>query len=207
MSTPGAELPADFIKYVILERVDSLKRLINGEREEMLISFTRANPVVVTDGPAGLSGSVKMVGFIPKPEFLNEMLERARRLLKLPLSEVLKELLNYFYDVRKLDLRRLGALEMAFKHTWVNVRSTGRATLVFFTPPVTSYEVRCSVKIHEDGPIKEYLNVLHDAYHGRGVAGRAPGDYPAYEFIIEEIYDQSASRTGFGRLIFKAPQP
>ncbi len=204
MSTDVPTLPQDFIKYVILDRVDSLKRLISGDRTGTLLSFTRANPVVVTDGPAGLSGSVKMVGFIPKPEFLGEMLERARDLPKLSTDGVLKALLNYFYDVKRLDLMKLGALEMAFKHTWINVKSTGKATLVFFTPPITSYEVRCSVVIHEEGPIKEYLNLLHDAYHGRGLGNRPVEGYPAYEFIIEEIYDQSASSSGFGRLIFKA---
>ena len=32
-------------------------------------------------------------------------------------------------------------------------RSNPTATILFFTPPVTSYELRCSVEIHEGGPV------------------------------------------------------
>ncbi len=203
----SVNLPEPFINYVFRERVKLLKKLAKGggDKMELYVSFTRVNPVVITYGPAGLNGSVKMIGFIPKQEYLSEMLNHAYEVLKAKdlkgISYVVNELINYFYDPGKLDLTRFGALEMAFGHTWVNIKATGKATLLFYTPPVTSYEVRCDVSIEDSGPIKDYLNVMHDLYHGLGSQGRS--NYPAYVFKVREIYDQSASKNGFGRMIFK----
>jgi len=109
-------------------------------------------------------------------------------------------LLREFYVEDIIDFSVLGGLEMGFKHSWQNIKATGKATLVFYTPPRTSFEVRCDVEIHEDGPIWEYMNLLHDVFH----AGASEGSkYPTYVFRIREIYDNSASRGGFGKLIFK----
>ncbi len=94
-----------------------------------MIDITRTTPVVVTYGPAGLSGSVKMVGFVPRREYI-------------------------------------GGLEMGFRHSWGNIRATHRAALVFYTPPATSFEVRCSVEVvDEDNDYKRYLNSIHDLFH------------------------------------------
>ncbi len=183
--------------YLIEERRQLLERMVRGEIEEaeMLLGMTRALPVVVTDGPAGLSGSVKMVAPLPKEEFFGDAFRFVRGLSKLPKREALKRLLRLF-DAEKLDPLRLGGLEMAFRHSWENIRATGKATLVFYTPPSTSYELRCEVRIHEEGPVFEYLNLLHDLFHAGG-----KGPYPAYEFRVLEAYDQSATPEGFGKPI------
>ena len=193
--------------YLFHRRKSVIERMINADitDKEVFIEFTRGTPVVVTDGPAGLSGSVKMVGFIPRDEFLYELTQVAKELIakrcELGTKEVLEKLIKYFYDEEKMDFTRLGGLEMGFKHSWINIKATKKATLVFYTPPRESYEIRCDVEIHERGPVHEYLNALHDVFH---VAGKSTSNFPAYVFKIREVYDQSASREGFGRLIFRA---
>jgi len=205
-----AELPEKFLKYIFYDRLEFLKKMLSGrvDSRDVYLMFTRANPAFITDGPAGLNGSVKMVGFIPKREYLHTMLERAREDLEkknvMGLGYVLKELIEYFYDVNKLDFTVLGALEMAMKRTWKNIKANKKVTLLFYTPPITSFEVKCDVMIVEEGEVMEYLNVMHDLYHGAPNMPRAR--YPAYVLRITEIYDKSASRDGFDQLIYRASQ-
>ena len=55
---------------------------------------------------------------------------------------------------------------MGFRHSWENIRTTHKAALVFYTPPATSFEVRCSVEVaDEDNDYKRYLNSIHDLFH------------------------------------------
>ncbi len=201
------DLPEEFIDYVFRRRKASVLKMVEGglTDKEILLEFTRTTPAVITYGPAGLSGSIKMVGFLPKAGSLPTVVKNIRELLSHKSSMSFKEFMVRFvtmvYDENIMDLGRFGGLEMAFRHSWNNIRATGKATLLFYTPPTISYEVRCSVKVHEGDGIYEYLNLLHDVFHTPDT-GRS--EYPAYEFLVNEIYDQSATPQGFGRLIYKA---
>ena len=177
-----------------------LERMLkNGvDRAEFLLSFTRTSPVVVTCGPAGLNGSVKMVGVIPKEKYVSEILEKLKHA---PADQrvLLRFLMNNVYVEEKVDFSRIGGLEIGFGHSWKNIRANGMATLVYFTPPVTSYEVRCDVEIAQKGAYYEFLNIMHNLYHGN----REDGCYPAYIFKVREIYDNSATPEGYGELIYR----
>jgi len=204
----GCSLPRQYIDYVFRDRKALLERIVRGEQvsyEILLLEFTRATPVVITHGPAGLSGSVKMIGFVPKKEYLAQQLYKAEYYAYTSpvrgLKEVAKILLEEFYKEEVIDFHKLGGLEMAYNHTWKNIKATGRATLLFYTPPDISYEVRCRVEIHEEDqdPYKRYLNALHDIFHRP--RGRR-SNHPAYVFIVEEIYDQSNTPQGLGKKIY-----
>jgi hypothetical protein len=200
------DIPEVFIKYFFLDRIETIRKLCRGERltENFLISFTRTTPAVITDGPAGLSGSIKMVGFVPRKEYIVDFAEKAYRYAYLERPRDMREttclLLKEFYNLDYIDTGLIGGLEMGFKHSWTNIRATGKATLLFYTPPDTSFEVRCDVEIHgdDDDPYKKYLNSLHDIFH----YGGRRSNYPAYVFRIREIYDNSNSPDGFGRKIY-----
>ncbi len=199
-------IPESFYKYFFLDRVEVLKKICVGgaSLENYLIDFTRTTPVVITYGPAGLSGSVKMVGFIPKEEYLEDLVEKAIYYAyenrPRDMREISCLLYREFYRLDYMDPMVLGGLEMAYKHSWVNINATREATLLFYTPPTTSFEVRCSVEIHdkEDDLYRVYLNSLHDLFHWSG----RRSSYPAYLFKIREIYDNSVSKNGFGRRIY-----
>ena len=192
-------LPEEFIRYAFEERVEGIKRLLNGKfGPEVLISFTRHNAAIITCGPAGVNGSIKGVGFIHKGELLTETIEKMREELRRPYTPLNagRFLLEEIYVRERIDFTKLVSLELARKHTWKNL-TEGRkeATVLFFTPPSTSYEVRCDVEIHEDGPVWEYTNALHDIFH----RPKKPRDWsrtPAYLFKIREIYDNGEDKMG-----------
>lgn len=194
-------LPEKFINYIFRERRKMLEKMKDGDvsKSDILLDFTRTSPAVITCGPAGASGSIKMLGFLPKNEYLEEFVEKIKNTPKNP-KDVVDLLLKDIYVEEKIDFGKLGGLEMSFGHTWENIKVNGKATLLFFTPPTVSYEVRCDVDIFENGPYHKYLNLMHNLYH------KIPGEegiYPAYIFHIREIYDNSASKDGFGKLIYR----
>ncbi len=202
----SSSIPRIFIDYFYYDRVELIERLCKGlpPKGNFLIEFTRTTPVVITYGSAGLSGSVKMVGFVPYRKYIDEYAEKAEYYAYKNRPKNMREttciLLKEFYVLERIDKSIIGGLEMGFKHSWTNIRETGRATLLFYTPPDTSFEVRCTVDIHEeDGdPYRRYLNALHDIFH---YSGRR-SSYPAYIFHIVEIYDNSNTSEGFGRKIY-----
>ena len=201
----ASDIPEEFYDYFFRQRVKVLEKMCKGERiEDFMIEFTRTTPAVITYGPAGLSGSIKMVGFIPRKEYIVDYAEKAYRYAYIDRPSGFREtaclLLEEFYRLDYIDEHVIGGLEMSFRHSWENIRATGRATLLFYTPPIHSFEVRCRVEVRESNndPYRKYLNSIHDIFHYDGVKS----SYPAYLFYIEEIYDNSATRKGFGKKIY-----
>ncbi len=201
-----SDLPDVFVKYFFMDRIRLIGDLCSGKppRHNFLLEFTRTTPVVITDGPAGLSGSVKMVGFVPREGFIKELAEKAYRYAYVErgrdMGEIACILLREFYRLEIIDPYTIGGLEMGFKHSWTNINANGRATLLFYTPPDTSFEVRTWVEVRKEpgDPYRKYLNALHDIFH----YSEKPANYPAYLFHIVEIYDNSNTETGFGRKIY-----
>ncbi len=196
-------LPKEFIDYIFWDRWRAIKELLDDSLSkcEAMIGLTRATPVMITYGPEGIRGSVKMVGFVPKEVIIRRLIHEVKSVAKeAPIKghELLNFLSRYVYNPEIIDFRYLSALEMGFKHTWTNVRATKEAVLLFYTPPATSYEVKCSVSIIEEGPYWEWVNLLHRIYHGGSKY------YPAYLMRIKEIINKSVGPQGFGKVIYRA---
>ena len=67
-----------FLEWAYRNRGNAVRDLAAGKEvsmEKMFLSFMSHNPVFVSDGPAGLNGAVKGIGFIPRQEYLEEALE------------------------------------------------------------------------------------------------------------------------------------
>ncbi len=203
------DLPRIWLEYFFHHRIRLINELCKEGRVkgDFLVEFTRTTPVVVTYGSAGLSGSVKMVGFVPRSKYIVELADKAYRYAYIErpgndMRSIACILSKEFYRMELIDLVLIGGLEMGFKHSWVNIRETGKATLLFYTPPETSFEVRVDVEIHDgiDDPYRKYLNSIHDLFHWGGFRS----NYPAYVFRVREIYDNSARHGGFGKKIYPA---
>jgi hypothetical protein len=204
-------IPAAFIDWAYHGRASLIRRQADGERvppHEIFLGFTRHNPAIVTQGPAGLNASIKGVGYIPRPEFLQETLEAylehiGRGWREGYSQEGLQVLMRLLYGEgcpARIDFARLGSLELALDHTWRNLQADPTVTLLFYQPPSVSFEVRGRAEIHRDGSIyHRLLNAQHDIYH-QPHPERWP-KRPAYLFKIEAIYDNSATPEGFGRQI------
>lgn len=204
-------IPDAFLRWAYQERAALVRRQAEGERvppHEIFLGFTRHNPAVVSYGPAGLNASIKGVGYIPKPEYVQETLDAylehiGRGWRDGYSDEGLQLLMRFLYGEgcqERIDFFRLGSLELAKDHTWDNLRANPVVTMLFYQPPAVSFEVRGRAEIHEEGSIYHRLiNAQHDIYHQPHPEGWPKR--PAYLLFIEEIYDNSVSPEGFGRRI------
>lgn len=205
-------IPESFLKWAYEGRAALVRRMAAGEDldpRELYLGFTRHNPAVISYGSAGLNGSIKGVGFVLKPEYQDEaiaaFLEHINRGWRDGYTrEGLQLLLRFFYNpgcAERIDFTLFGSLELAKKHSYVNLQENGKVTLLFFHPPSVSFEVRGWAEIHHQGSkYHTLLNAQHDSYH-RPNPERWP-ERPAYLFHIEEIWDNSSSPRGFGTKIY-----
>jgi hypothetical protein len=213
-----------FFNWAYRTRGNTVKALASGTEispEKMFLSFTSHDPTFISNGPAGLNGSVKGIGFIPKEEYLEEALEAYVKHIRTydPADKGysqrgLELLLKWLYSdeaEKNIDFDHIYSVEMAFKHSYANYQVNPEATLVFYQPPMLSFEVRGKMDIigehHEAGSVdpfslpilQQFVNAQHDVYHLPNIERWVTR--PVYRFNIEEIYDNSANKIGFGTQI------
>ena len=213
-----------FFNWAYRTRGNTVRALAEGEHmspEKIFLSFTSHDPVFISNGPAGLNGSVKGIGFIPREEYLQEALAAYIEHIKTydPNDKTysdrgLKLLMKWLYSEeaeKTVDFSHIYSVEMAFKHSWANYQANPEATLLFYQPPMLSFEVRGTMEIvgqrNELGSIspfelplvQQFINAQHDVYHAPNIERWVTR--PAYKFKVEEIFDNSASKNGFGTQI------
>ncbi len=211
---PNPTIPDEFIHWAYTERAQLIQRQAAGESiqpHEIFLGFCRHTPAVVSYGPAGLNASIKGVGYIPKPEYLSEIVDAYCQHIASGWRDGYSEqglqiLMKLLYGEgcqARIDFTRFGTLELARDHTWINLQANPVATLLFYQPPMISFEVRGKVEIYLEGSLyHRLLNAQHDVYH-RPNPDRWK-DRPAYLFVIEEIFDNSVTPKGFGRKIYSS---
>ena len=204
-----------FFRWSFNTRAENVLKMFRGEMsspEKVFLSFCSHDPAFVSYGPAGLNASIKGIGFLPKDEYLEETLEAYINHIKTfdPEDKTyskrgLEVLVKYMYgdEARdRVDFTKVGSLEMAKKHSYANYKVNPEATLIFYQPPAISYEVRGKMEIYDECEsgkreiYQQFINAQHDVYHHPDMNRWL--SYPAYIFRIEEIYDNSATREGFG---------
>ncbi|MBE6594185.1 MAG: hypothetical protein E7644_00140 [Ruminococcaceae bacterium] len=213
-----------FFNWAYRTRGNTVKSMLEGKMmspEKIFLSFTSHDPVFISNGPAGLNGSVKGIGFIPREEYLEEALAAYVEHIKTydPEDKTysnrgLELLMKWLYSEeaeKTVDFSHIYSVEMAFKHSWANYQVNPEATLMFYQPPILSYEVRGKMEIvgehNEMGScspfelplIQQFINAQHDVYHAPNIERWVTR--PAYKFTIEEIFDNSANKQGFGTQI------
>lgn len=201
-----SSLPEKFIEYAFRQRRRFIERALEGNfaGADFLIAFTRHTPAIISNGSAGLNGSIKGIGFVQKEEFIEETTERLKAFLEekesLAREEAMKRslrlLLDEVYVEERVDFIKLSSLELAKGHSWTNFSENPRASILFYTPPSTSFEIRARVEIHENDVYWEYVNAVHDVFHSAGAKKRDWSKTPAYIFLIKEIYDNSVEAMG-----------
>ena len=116
----------------------------------------------------------------------------------------------YFEEPNKaeeqIDFSKMSTVELALskphssKHTWQVVQHNLNACLLFYQPPSVSFEIRGRIEIHENDVYHEFVNLVHDSFHYEPPEARKERR-PVYLFRVEEVYDNSATPTGFGTRI------
>ncbi|MFA5466438.1 MAG: hypothetical protein WC251_01185 [Candidatus Izemoplasmatales bacterium] len=204
-----------FFNWAFRTRANTVIKLLNKEEmspEKVFLSFCSHDPALVSYGPAGLNASIKGIGFVPKPEYLEETLEAYIKHIetyngddKEYSQRGLELLVKHLYGPEaqnRVDFSLIGSLEMAKKHSYANYKANPEATIIFYQPPMISYELRGKMEIHDEMDsgkreiYQQFLNAQHDVYH-RPDRNRWLR-YPAYVFRIEEIYDNCVTKDGFG---------
>ena len=192
-----------FYSYIFEKRKDTLKKLADhtiGDQNELFLRFTTHNPTLITNGVAGLNGSVKGIGFFPKKEYLEKKVDIFREAIKKENVNKVKFLFDEIYNKEtELDLKILSTIELAKNHTYNNlINGDKKGTLVFFTPPVISYEVRGYIELFKKGYEFDFVNLLHDFYHGEATNW---DNRVVYLFHIEEVFNNSATPDGYGKRV------
>lgn len=204
-----------FFNWAFRTRANTVMKILNKEemsQEKMFLSFCSHDPALVSYGPEGLNASIKGIGFMPKPEYLEETLEAYIKHIdsydpedKGYSQRGLELLAKYLYGPEaqdRVDFSCIGSLEMAKKHSYANYKANPQATILFYQPPMISYELRGKMEIHDEMDsgkreiYQQFLNAQHDVYH-RPDRNRWLR-YPAYVFRIEEIFDNCVTKDGFG---------
>jgi len=197
--------------------------------EKLALEFTRHNPVLVTAAQMGggirVNGKVVGCGYVLRREYMAEAVkafsdhiaesdeayeeargDRAalRRLYAEHAARGARLMLRYVYLPRgeaeeRVDFEKLATVELAMKETWRIVQRSRAASLVFFQPPVVSFEVKGRLSVHLGDEYHRLVTLIHDAYHYTPPEHR--GERPVYILHVEEVYDKSATASGFGRRI------
>ncbi len=227
-----------FIDWSYGKRAQMVKKNYAGEKidpNEFFLSTTTHNPSLISVGPAGLNASVKGIGWLPKEEYLPELLKRMQAHIatydksraQAYSKEGLRLMVEEFYShPEKMDFNRFFSVEMAMDyndsvperqgtvaHSYVNYSYNSQATAMFYQPPTISFEVRGKMVLHgkrgmkdeEMDLIQKIVNAQHDVYHAPNVARWHRR--PVYEFRIEEVYDNSVPMNAFGKKIFSEIDP
>ncbi len=206
-----------FFDWSFKTRAENVIKLYNGEMsspEKMFLNFCSHEPAFVSNGPAGLNASVKGVGFLPKDEYLEEILEIYLKHIatfeqgdKTYGQRGLGILIEQIYGDeahKRMDFTKMGTLEMAKRHSWQNYQVNPEACLIFHQPPAISYKLKGKVEIYDENIsgkreiYQQFINAQHDMYH-TPIGMDKWTNQPAYIFRIEEIYDNGVSKDGFGR--------
>jgi hypothetical protein len=174
----------------------------NIDKDKFFLSFTRHTPAMITMGVEGLNASIKGFGFVPKLEFIKQIINLLTQAIESNEPNSLEILFDCIYSdqaATNIDTKHLISLEMAYKYTFKNVSEKGitNCTLLYYMPPVTSYELRGEVVLHENDVYSNFANAVHDIYHRPKGQRRQE---KAYLFQIHEIFDNSVK--SFGNKIY-----
>ncbi len=197
-----ARPPRVYMERFFLARRELVEALAEkGRLEDVKIEVikraTLLSPMVATCGPAGPNAAPLMVSFLVRDEYLEEAIAALKEIQKKYMGKgpeaykaATRFLLDYVYNPEKVDPLRLASHLMTRGHTWKNIMATERATLgLLFPPDEGALELRARARIFEEGPIYEYVNMVHDLMHVVPHGKRSHPWYPAVVFEVEEIYD------------------
>ncbi|MBI2325102.1 MAG: universal stress protein [Chloroflexi bacterium] len=205
-------LPDEFVRWQLEARLATLDRIARGEHIPM---FGAHLPVLVSHDPEGrfpAQTANKGVGFLPSDEWLahytnlfRDVLARsAGRPAETSRAERILAIRLLYEHPERLDLRRLGLLEIFEGATFRNLRRDARATLHYTDsgPEYRSFQLNGCVAIAGPGDARYDLIVAArhlfevEAFHIQQPA------YPwAYVFSVVEVYDKTPRHGRAGTLV------
>ncbi|MCE4625725.1 MAG: hypothetical protein F7C35_07695 [Desulfurococcales archaeon] len=208
------KIPSIYLEKFFYARRRLVEIMLSGKTpDEMEVEIIKAShllsPMVATCGPAGPNVAPLMVTFLPREQYVGEAIEELRRIRSKYWGSGPKAyraaaefLLEYVYNLERADPLRLATHLMSKGHTYTNIEATGEATLgILFPPDEGALELRAKASIISQGPVYEYVNMVHDLMHAVPHGESSHPWYPAAVFEVYEIYDNSYQ--ALGKLVYR----
>ncbi|MEO0083357.1 MAG: hypothetical protein ABIK33_03090 [candidate division WOR-3 bacterium] len=210
------QLPSEFIKWSIDRRMQTLMRI----RENKMPSLAGAHNGMVAshglkraDAQFSINCAVKGMGFIPKPEKIEEVLNLLKSTFDSSDTKklaILEDLYNHAEDI--FDLTKQVSLELystpTFEtHTFLNQMTDPGVAIVFLDFP--SFELRAIAQmLHPLNPnltnyernVVDYVNTIHDYFHAK-----SPRASIAVIYHIIEVFDNTPGKARGQRIIPPLP--
>ncbi|MDP2173761.1 MAG: hypothetical protein Q8M98_10725 [Candidatus Cloacimonadaceae bacterium] len=154
------------------------------------------------DSAFKLNNAVKGMGFCPREDKIEELIERLKKTKDAPLAEKLDVLESLYKDAENIFAHdRLLSLELYSEpgfstQTFINQMVNPACVTVFLDIP--TYKIKQVVRLlHPMNPnlskqerlMTEYVNLIHSYFHGE-----FPRDYIAAIYYSTEVYDSSPGR-------------
>lgn len=206
-------LPRKFINWSIERRRETIQIIKEGGRPDLAGPH---NAIVATYGVRRkdtrfrINNAVKGVGFVPKPDKLDDILQLLRNTMDADNARKLDILDSLYVNAYEIfDTTRLVSLELystpEFEtHTFINEMLNPACAIVFLDIP--SFELKAIAHLlHPDDPqltpyerkVVEYTNLVHSYFHGR-----FEKNFITVIYYVIEVYDNTPGRGGRGvRLI------
>ncbi len=199
---PSRELPQEFVDWNLSSRIEMLEDMLSGQMD---ISFDGPhNAAVATVSRFGrgdsdflINNAYKGMGMVPKPDRIEEIIDRLNMTQDHSMSAKLQILIGNYSDETIWDRTKQGSLELysssAFEtHSFRNQMRNPISTVVFLDS--TSYELRTIARLmHANDPtlnederkMVEYVNTVHAYFHG------GPTDITTAIYYVIEVFDNS----------------
>lgn len=212
------ELPADFVRWQLDSRLAMLERIAGNEE---VLSFGAHLPVLVTHREAAAFPSHtanKGAGFTPTDEFLDHYVRHFRDALAFAEGKPYEETraarlaaIRLLYDhPERMDLRRLGMLEIFQGQTYRNIQDDPRVALHYtdIGPGYRSYQVNGRAELVGPGdPRFEFLLAARLLFEFERFHIQQPAYPCGYLLWAAEVIDKSPHHGRAGRIVAPAPAP
>ncbi len=209
-------LPDSFIDWSIKRRLETMERVKKNQMPELAGAH---NGMVASHGLGRLDSkftvncAVKGMGFIPKPEKLEEIINLLTSTFndsidrKIAILESLYNNGKQIYDRTKQVSLELYSTPNFETHSFLNQMTDPGVSIVFLDFP--SYELRCITQLlHPKDPkltkyeknVVEYINRIHDYFHGQ-----APRQSIAVIYHVTEVFNNTPGRARGKRVVPSVP--
>ncbi|MGE5654285.1 MAG: hypothetical protein ACM3ZQ_08530 [Bacillota bacterium] len=200
-----------FWTWAYVQRATLMRKMAAGSSiggPNFFLDFCRHTPTMITNGPAGINGAIKGVGFLLQDDYLEAAVDDLMAHIERGWhdgysDEGLQLLVRHLWGegcASHIDPHYLTSIELACKHSYANVMADPQVTLVYYQPPAVSFELRGTAQLINSGRVHTFVNAVHDAYHRPNLSRWT--ERPVYLMRVEEIYDNSVGRDAFGRRIY-----
>jgi len=210
------ELPDVFMEWDIKKRIETIEKISKGKMPDLSGPH---NGIVASYGIGRddtkfiVNNAVKGMGFIPKKEKLDTIIEFLRSTYDSNFTKKLDVLTSLYKDADNIfDRTKQVSLELYATpefntQTFLNEMGNPAVAIVFLDIP--SYKIKgISQLLHPDDPklseyeikIIEYVNLIHSYFHGD-----FDKKFITTVYHIVEVYDNSPGKSGKGVRLIPSP--